>query len=172
MIGTLDRTLETALCNLIDTEAADAGLCVPMLLGEGDADAVCPRVIVQCESGESPDFQETADGIYGIFPVTTVVTCMVEARHASSGTQMQALTTAVDSILIYDGGLVGQLTSGTLRVFGVVPKGIRQEMNGDRLLRHREILVWARLQPITSAPMLHEDGSQMQYEDGGIMYTE
>jgi hypothetical protein len=172
MIGSLDRTLELAICAMVDAEASDAGLSVPHLLGEGDASAVCPRVIVRCESGQSDLFMEQADGIYGIFPVTVTMTCMAEARHADSATQMQAMTTAVDSVLIYNGDLTGQLTGGTLKVFGVVPGTVRQEMSGERLLRHREILIWARLETGSGLEFLTEDGQVIITEDGEVLITE
>ena len=172
MTGTLDRTLESALCDLIDTEASDAGLCVPYLLGEGDDRAVCPRVIIQCESGPSDLFMETPDGIYGVFPVNVLVTCMAEARHTDSATHMQAMTAAVDSVLIYNGDLAGELSGGTLMVFGVVPGAIRQEMSGERLLRHREILIWARLESESELGLITEDGESLITEDDEELITE
>jgi hypothetical protein len=100
------------------------------------------------------------------------MTCMAEARHADSATQMQAMTTAVDSVLIYNGDLTGQLTGGTLKVFGVVPGTVRQEMSGERLLRHREILIWARLETGSGLEFLTEDGQVIITEDGEVLITE
>lgn len=171
MTGSLDRTLELALAALIDVEA-DAVQCVPNLLGTQASDAACPRIVVWCESQESPDFQETSDGIYGLYPVTTVVTCIAEATSATEATQLQEMVEAADAVLIYNGDLAGNLTAGTLKVFGVIPRGIRQERNGNRLLRHRELIIWARLQPITSEAMLTEDGEVMLTEDSEEMVTE
>lgn len=173
MTGSLDRVLEEALVALIDAEATAAVQVVPNLLGSQESEAICPRITVWCESQESPDFQEVVgEGIYGLYPVTTVVTCIAEATSATSSDDMEELVSSVDAICIYNGDLAGELTAGTLRVYGVVPRGIRQERNGNRLLRHRDLIIWARLQPITSEAMLTEAGERMLTEDGEVMFTE
>jgi hypothetical protein len=174
MTGSLDRVLEEALVSLLDAEATAAVQVVPNLLGSQESEAICPRITVWCESQESPDFQEVpgSGGVYGVYPVTTLVTCICEATSATSSDDMEELVSSVDAICIYNGDLATGLTAGELKVFGVVPVGIRQERNGNRLMRHRELTIWARLQPITSEAMLTEDGEVMLTEDGEVMATE
>jgi hypothetical protein len=143
MTGSLDRVLEEALAALID--AASSGVqCVPNLLGAQEAQAVCPRIVVWCESQESPEFQEAVgDGIYGVHPVLTIVFCIVEATGEDSSSEMAAMVEAVDGIL--DGDLPVTLTSSELTVYGAVDKFIAQEIGDGRLTRRREFLIWARL---------------------------
>jgi hypothetical protein len=138
MTGSLDRVLEEALVTLIDAEATAAVQVVPNLLGSQEAEAICPRITVWCEHQESQDFQEViGEGIYGVYPVTTVVTSVCEATSATSSDDMEELCSSVDAICIYNGDLAGALTAGTLKVFGVVPRGVRQERNGNKIMRHR-----------------------------------
>jgi hypothetical protein len=172
MTGSLDRVLEEALVSLIDTEASGAVQVVPNLLGSQDVQAVCPRITVWCESQESPEFQEIPDGIYAVYPVLTIVSCVCEATSATSADDMETMVTSTDAILIYNGGLAEALTAGTLKVWGVVPRSIRQERQGNRLLRHRELTIWARLQAATSEAILTEDGEVLLTEDDEEMVTE
>jgi hypothetical protein len=172
MTGSLDRTIEEALVSLIDIESGSATQCVPNLLGAGEAQAVCPRIVVTCERQPSPDFARTPTEIYGVYPVRTVVTCMVHATSDESTDDLAEMVSAVDAILIYNGNLAQALTGGELKVYGVVPGGARQERTRDRLIRHREILIWARLQPVTSEAILTEDGEVILTEDGQPIFTE
>ena len=176
MTGSLDRVLEEALVSLIDAEATAAVQVVPNLLGSQEAEAICPRITVWCESQESPDFQEAVgEGIYGVYPVTTVVTCIAEATSSTSSDDMEELVTSADATLIYNGDLAGNLTSGSLRVFGVVPRGIRQERNGNKIMRHRELIIWARLQPITGGEFVVDDSDGafvVDDDDGAQVVTD
>ena len=172
MTGSLDRVLEEALASLIDAVAGSATQCVPKLLGAGEANAVLPRIVVECQRQPSPDFQRVADGMYGLYPVSTTVSCIVEATSSTSSDQMEDLVTEADSVLIYNGSLAGNLTSGTLKVYGVVPRGIRQERSGKKLIRHRDLTIWARLQPVTSEAILTESGEVILTEDGERLMTE
>lgn len=172
MTGSLERLIETALAALIDAEST-AIQCVENMLAGGESAAVLPRVVIKCESQESPDFQETTDGIWGVYPVQTTVACMAEATHPLSSDHMEEMTTAVDAVLVYNGGLAEALTSGSLRVFGVVPSGIQQDREGNKIIRHRSILIWARIQPVVSSEgIVTEADEQVLTEDSIPIFTE
>lgn len=154
MTGSLDRLIESALAALIDT-ASTGVQCVPNLLAGGEANATLPRVVVTCESQESPDFQETPEGIWGVYPVRTIVSSIGEATKPTSSADMEEANSAVDDVLIYNGALAEALTSGTLKVYGVIPGACRQEHFGNRIIRHREATVWARIQPASGGAIVY-----------------
>jgi hypothetical protein len=159
MNGTLDRVLELAISDLIDIEGSGLVQCVPNLLGSGENEAILPRIVTTCESQESPEFQEVSTGIYGVYPVRTIVACMVEATGASSSDELEDLVAATDAVLIYNGDLLGELTAGNLVVYGVVPGSIRQERNGNKLIRYREMTIWARIHPPVPPGFIVDDST-------------
>jgi len=172
MTGSLDRLIETGLASLIDT-ASTGVQCVANLLAGGESNAVLPRVVVKALSQESPDFQRVpTQGVYGLHPVSVDILSMVEATSTTSSAQMEEANSAVDDVVIYNGGLPVALTSGTLKVYGSIPRGCRQERRGNRLFRTRSLLLYARLQPITSEGLLTEAGEQILTEDSIPIYTE
>lgn len=149
MTGSLDRLIESGLAALIDAQSVGVQ-CVPNLRAGGESNATLPRVVVTCESQESPDFQEVPDGIYGVYPVRATVTSIIEATDPSSLDDMTEANSAVDDVIVYSGALAVALTSGTLKVYGVIPGGCRQEHSGNRIIRHREAIIWARVEGVAS----------------------
>ena len=147
MIGSLDRLLEENLVALIEP-LTNTATCVANLLAEGEPQATLPRIVVTCESQDSLDFQEIeGEGIWGVYPVNTIIESIVEATNPISSDHMRDCNTAVDSICIYNGRLANALTSGDLKVYGVVPNGITQQRAGNRISRTRNLVIWARIQP-------------------------
>ena len=70
---------------------------------------------------------------------------------------MEEANNAVDAIVIYNGRLASALTGGHLRVYGVVPSGIRQERQLNRLIRTRSLIVWARVEQIIPPLIVIDD---------------
>lgn len=170
MIGTLDRIVEQSLAFLIDADSIGIQ-CVPNLLAGGESNAVLPRVVVTCKSKASPDFQSVTDGIYGVKPIDVAISSIAEATSPVSSSQMEEMNSAVDNVL--DNPLLpGELTAGTLKVYGLVPGELDQEMLGNRIVRNRRLTIWARLQPITSEPLVTEGGEQIITEEGETIITE
>lgn len=170
MNNTLDRIVEQNLVSMIDADSVGVQ-CVPNLLAGGESNAILPRVVVACRSKSSPDFQSVRDGFYGVRPIEAVISSIAEATSPTSSAQMEEMNSAVDNVLD-NPLLVSQLTAGTLRVYGIVLRERLQELISNRIIRRRILMIWARLQPITSEPLVTEDGQQIVTEDGTPIYTE
>jgi hypothetical protein len=170
MNNTLDRIVEQNLVSLIDGDSVGIQ-CVPNLLAGGEANAILPRVVVACRSKSSPDFQSIRDGFYGVRPIEATISSIAEATNPLSSAQMEEMNSAVDNIV--DNPILAEsLSAGTLKVYGTVPGEFAQEGIGNRIIRRRVVTIWARLQPITSEPIITEDGQQIVTEDGQPIYTE
>lgn len=159
MTGTLDRLIEEFLRGLIIAEVPAHIQVVTSLMGEGEAAATLPRIVIECQSQETPEFFEV-----GVHRIVTQISSIAEATSPVSSDDLEEMNTAVDRVIVFGDNLTSYLTSQDVVTHGVVYGGEVQQTQGNKLIRVRSAEIWARLlnaNPLQSQiPILPDTGTQ------------
>lgn len=151
MTRSLDRLIEEKLRALIITqlelfpgEHGDSDVqhiqVRTSLLGAGEDAATLPRIVIKCQSQDTPDLFEA-----GVFRIIAEFSSIAEATSQISSDDLESMNTAVDRVIIFADNIPAALTSSEVLTFGVVHGGSAQATEGNRILRVRTAEIWSKL---------------------------
>lgn len=143
MTRTLDRLIEEFLRGLIIAELQTHEphiQVVTSLMGEGEDEAALPRVVIQCQSQDTPEFFEV-----GVHRIVTQVFSIAEATSPVSSDDMEGMNTAVDRVIVFADNLPAYLSSADVKTHAVLYGGESQQTQGNKLIRVRSAEIWSRL---------------------------
>ncbi len=146
MTGTLDRLIEEFLRGLIIAEVHSHIQVVTSLMGESEAAATLPRIVIQCQSQETPEFFEV-----GVHRIVTQIFSVAEATSPVSSDDMEEMNRAVDRVIVFADSLPTYLSSQDVVTHGVVYGEAAQQIQENKLIRIRSAEIWSRL--ITASPL-------------------
>jgi len=159
MTRTLDRLIEEFLRGLLIAEVDDHIQVVTSLMGEGEAAATLPRIVIECQSQDTPEFKEV-----GVHRIVTQISSMAEATSPVSSDDLEEMNNGVDRVIVFADNLPSYLSSQDVVTHGVNYGGESQQTLGNKLIRVRSAEIWARLlnaAPLQSQiPILPDTGTQ------------
>lgn len=146
MTRTLDRLIEEFLRGLIIAEVDDHIQVVTSLMGEGEEGATLPRIVIECQSQDTPEFKEV-----GVHRIVTQIASIAEASSPISSDDLEEMNAAVDRVIVFADNLPAYLTSQDVVTHGVVYGGEVQQTQGNKLIRVRSSEIWSRL--VNASPL-------------------
>ncbi len=140
MTGSLDRSIEELLRGLIIAQVHSHIQVVTSLMGESEAPATLPRIVIECQSQDTPEFFEV-----GMHRIVTQIFSIAEATSPVSSDDLEEMNRGVDLVIVFADNLPTSLSSQNVQTHGVVYGGEAQQAQGDKLIRIRSAEIWSRL---------------------------
>ena len=143
MTRSLDRLIEEFLRGLIIAELQTHEphiQVVTSLMGQGEDEARLPRIVIECQSQETPDLFSV-----GVHRIATQISSIAEATSHVSSDDLEGMNAAVDRVIVFADNLPTYLSSQDVVTHGVVYGGESQQTLGNKLIRVRSAEIWARL---------------------------
>ncbi len=140
MTGSLDRLVEEFLRSLIIAEVPSHIQVVTSLMGESEAAATLPRIVIECQSQQTPEFFEV-----GVHRIATQIMSIAEATSPVSSDDLEEMNRAVDRVIVFKDNLTAALTGSGVVTHGIVYGDESQQRLGNKLIRIRTAEIWSRL---------------------------
>lgn len=140
MTRSLDRLIEEKLRALIIARVSEYIQVVTSLMGGSEALARLPRIVIKCESQDTPELFEA-----GVFRIATEISSLAEATSPISSDELEEMNTGVDNVVIWADNIPASLSSSQVLTYGVVHGGESQSTDVNRIIRTRRVEIWSKL---------------------------